>query len=255
MISDEDVKQLFLNGRNFLVNNNSGDALLTQFYRGAIPDNWENQPKGACNRHMALFNKFAIIPKYCFSCYKVIIEPRTVLELFKLMMVFEKHQMPNDNTRKCLVEGRPRIAGTYKGIIYCRSKEEGEEISRMMRRILPEEISSMIPVVLKRGCSEYAQAFPEYAKIDQEAKLMEYKNEWIQIEDLADKNALVNRVPRAHDTHNRDSYTREDYRVMVAWLKYAATIGDKSYLSISGVAMQPFQGLKRPTQFRAVGDD
>lgn len=235
MISDEDVKQLFFNGRSILAkqDNNNG-VLLTQFFRGVMPDSWDNQLPGACNRHMALFKRLNIITNYCFSCYKVIIEPRTVIELFKLMMIFEGLQHANDNTRKCLVEGRPQIPGTYKGIIYCRSIEKGEKIAKMNQALLSENISSRIPVAMKRGCSEYVLSYPEYARIGKGAAAMEYKKEWQEYEDLADKHAVINRRHHASDTHNRPAYTLEDYQVMVTWLKYAATIRDESYINISG---------------------
>ena len=37
-----------------------------------------------CDRHKSIFEDHNVIPEYCFGCYKVQIEPRTVLELFKL---------------------------------------------------------------------------------------------------------------------------------------------------------------------------
>ncbi len=255
MISDEDVKQLFLNGHSFLSNQNNNEPLLTQFYRGRLPDNWKDQLPGACNRHMALFNIFNIIPKYCFNCYKVIIEPRNVIELFKIMMIFEKHTFPDDNTRKCLVEGRPKVAGTYKAIVYCRSIEKGKEIIKILQQVLSAEVSNNISVALKRGCSEYAILYPAYAKIEQGVVPMEYKDEWKEYEDRADKSAVVNKTPNAKDTHNRPTYVLDDYKVMLTWLKYAATIGDNSYLKISGTTLQPFQGLTRPTPFQQTIDE
>jgi len=255
MISNEDVKQLFSNGHSLLASQNNTGPLLTQFYRGRLPDSWPNQLPGACNRHMSLFNIFNIIPKYCFDCYKVIIEPRNIIELFKIMMVFEKHTFPDDNTRKCLVEGRPKISGTYKAMVYCRSINEGEEIIQMLEKILSDEISNNIPVNLKRGCSEYAIAYPEYATIEKGVAPMEYKSEWQKSEDHADQNATLTKTPDAQDTHNRPTYVLEDYKVMLTWLKYAATIGDNSYLKISGTTLQPFQGLIRPTPFQQLSNE
>ena len=37
-----------------------------------------------CYRHKGIFNEFNIIPKFCFSCFKIQIEPKNVMELFKL---------------------------------------------------------------------------------------------------------------------------------------------------------------------------
>ena len=41
-----------------------------------------------------IFNDYDVIPKYCFDCYKVLITVRSVLELFKLLMIFEKLDLP-----------------------------------------------------------------------------------------------------------------------------------------------------------------
>ena len=64
-----------------------------------------------------MFEQFNVIPKYCFNFYKVLVEPRTVMELFKLMTVIERLDLPNHNTRKCTVENRNEVSNTYKGLI------------------------------------------------------------------------------------------------------------------------------------------
>jgi hypothetical protein len=256
MISDEDVKRLFQNGQAILAKHGDRNKpLYTQFYRGIRAHSWENQHPGSCERHMSVFDMFNIIPKYCFNCYKVLIEPRTVVELFKLMVVFEKLELPNDNTRKCIVECREQVSGTYRGFIYCKGIEEGNEILKMVQKVISEEISKKIPVTLKRGCSEYALAYPEYARIGQGTVAMEYKEEWQECEDLADKKLPVNTQPPVSNTYNRPAYTLQDAQVMLAWLKYAATIGDLSYLKISNCILQPFQNVKRPSPFHPVENE
>jgi hypothetical protein len=256
MISDEDLKLLFMSGLNIL--NKYGDRnkpLPTQFHRGVGLYSWENQHPGGCERHMSVFDKFDIIPKYCFDCYKVLIEPRTVVELFKLMVVFEKLELPNDNTRKCIVECREQVLGTYKGLIYCRGLKEGNEILKIAQKMVSEEISGRIPITIKRGCSEYSLAYPEYAKIEPGTATMEYKEEWGKYEDLADQELVVNSRTSANDTYNHPTYTLQDTQIMLAWLIYAATIGDVSYLRISGSTLQPFQKLRRPSPFQPTEED
>ena len=41
-----------------------------------------------CKRHFEVFNTFGVIPKNCFSCYKVQIQPNNVLELIKVYFYF-----------------------------------------------------------------------------------------------------------------------------------------------------------------------
>jgi len=171
------------------------------------------------------------------------------------MVVFEKLKLPKDNTRKCIVETREQVSGAYKGFIYCRGIEEGEEILKIVKKVLSEEISKIIPVTLKRGCSEYPLVYPEYAQIGHPMTAMEYKEEWQEYEDLFDRDLLVNTRLTASDTHNRPGYTLQDAQIMLAWLKYAATIGDISYLKISGLVLQPFSNIKRPSPFCPVEDE
>ena len=34
-----------------------------------------------CSRHFKIFNKFNVIPKFCFGCFKVTVQTKTVIEL------------------------------------------------------------------------------------------------------------------------------------------------------------------------------
>lgn len=255
MISDEDVKFLFKNtwrthGKYY----DYKKPHYAQFFRGVDSLTWENQHPDGCKRHLSLFDKFNIIPKYCFNCYKVLIEPRTVVELFKLMMVIEKLDLKNDNTRKCMVENRKQVSGTYKGLIYCKSLEEGKEILEITRKVVAEEISKSIPVTLKRGCSEYADSYPEYAQVESDTAAMEYKEEWKEIEDRAENEWVINTQPPMVTKYEPRTYTTKDALIMFTWLKYAATIGDKSYLKICW-CLQPFHNVERPSPFHPVEDE
>ena len=117
VIPDENVRHLFQN-KLAKQGNYGGDPTSLQIFRGISGLLWKDQHPAGCFRHFTVFNKFSVIPKYCFDCCKVLIEPRTVVELFKLLMVFEKLELPNDNTRKCMCESRDFCSGTYKGFIY-----------------------------------------------------------------------------------------------------------------------------------------
>ncbi len=91
------------------------------------------------------------------------------------MVYFEKLELANDNTRKCMVELRTQVAGAYKGFIYCRGIKEAKQIVNMIEKPIAEAISKKIPITIKRGCSEYALAYPEYAQIEEGKKTMVYR--------------------------------------------------------------------------------
>jgi len=185
-----------------------------------------------CNRHFEVFNNFNAIPEYCFGCYKVQVEPKTVIDLFKLYFVFDQLKLPQNNTRKCLVELRPEISGTYKGLIYCFNLNEANEIFKILKNILKNTISDEIKIKIRRGCSEFAISYPDYKEINQNGdQLMRYKDEWRQKEKIIDEK-LLNETQRKNKKVVKNSLagvTMSDVLIMYNWLSYAKTVGDNSY--------------------------
>jgi hypothetical protein len=238
MITDQDVIQLF--GKFSGIPPDS--KIDSQFFRGG-----ENNFPIGCTRHLEIFKRFEVIPKYCFDCYKVLVTPRNVVEHFKLLMILEKIELPNDNRRKCMVEEREQFSGTYKGYIFCQGIDEGNEVCKIVRKAVSEDISPQVSVTLKRGCSEYAQTYPEYARIKPASVIMQYRKDWQAQEDFFDNNFIV-RSERVVDVtaDGLTQYTRREILCMQYWLCYAATIGDTSYLAISGMTMPKIPNLKRP---------
>ena len=118
------------------------------------------------------------------------------MELIKLMLVFDILAIPNDRARKCMVEVRPDISGAYKGYIYCKTLEEGKEIAAIVQNIVGEKISKEITISVKRGCSEYSVAYPEYGQIkNNDHQQMKYNEEWRENEEFADNNLIGHVYP------------------------------------------------------------
>jgi len=233
-LADETVRLLYKDCSEVLSELGLTGAITpTQMWRGKTDD-------PGCKRHMTVFKKHNAIAETCFACFKIQIEPRTVVELFKLLVVFEGLALPNDSTRKCLVEVRPNITGAYKGLIYCQSFEEGQAVLQSVRAAVADHISDQISVVLKRGCSEFPVAYPEYGRItDDGAGMMDYPEEWRRFEQDVDQNDTVFSSPLVFGSHNHRGYTLRDVLVMRTWLAYAAAIGDDSYQTISSDPVAP----------------
>ena len=240
MISDETVKNLF----EECIGNLSPEMLaskqeVAQFFRGVTSRQWKNNPYPgyACQRHKKVFNAFKVIPEYCFSCYKISILPRNVLELFKLMIVFDNIELPDNNTRKCMLEVRPKIAGTYKGYIFFQSLEEAKVTLPFVQEVIAKHISSNIQVEIKKGCSEYKLAYPDYVyDPNDESRMMKYRNDWKKFEDYVDKNMLGEFTPLELDTYGTPGAPGmevRDVQVMRTWIAFAASIGDLSYKKIT----------------------
>jgi len=251
MISDETIHALFGGWESSLAaywDQNLFSQLPSQFGRGLQSALGSRFYPENCVRNKLLFDSYRIIPKYCFACYKVQIKLDRVLDLFKLMIVFERSFLPKDNNRKCMVEGRPGIKDAYKGFVYSRSLKEAEQILNKVRKIVADEISSKAMVSLKRGCSEFSLVFPEFSRIRKGGRpVMRYKDEWITIEELAERSFPVARFQPDLQRLNQNisEFTLYDAQVMLTWLKYAATIGDESYRKITDKPVPRLVDLNR----------
>ena len=132
-----------------------------------------------CKRHKSIFNEFNVIPEFCFGCYKVQVEPKSLIDLIKLLIVFDQLNLENNNTRKCLIELRPEVSGFYKGLIYCSGLEEANKISRHLNKIILNQIDRNLTCSIKRGCSEFYTSFPEYQEINNfGAQKMNHNAQW-----------------------------------------------------------------------------
>ena len=187
-----------------------------------------------CNRHHKAFNKFNIIPKFCFSCFKIQIEPKNVLDLFKLFLIFDSLKLQNNNTRKCLIELRPNISGTYKGLIYCSSMEEVNKILKDITPILKKVIDNKVKIIAKRGCSEFADKHKDYKETNKETtSFMKYNNLWKEKEKIIDINEAKNKKRKKDFKNSISGLSLSDVLIMNNWLNYAKEIDDTTYKNIS----------------------
>ena len=227
-ISDDDVVTFFQRCNNVILKNiKNFNVNETEIFRSNTIDL-------NCERHFQVFNTFNVIPEYCFGCYKVQVEPRNVMELFKLHFVFDKLNLKNNNPRKCMLEMRPKVPGAYKGYIYCFSLGEANEIQNQLTSILNKKINKNISITVKRGCSEFGIAYPQYKKINQnDGQLMKYNEEWRSKEKfIDDKLAKRDQSKKIVLRKNLPGATVCDILTMSNWIVYAKIIGDLSYKKI-----------------------
>jgi len=186
-----------------------------------------------CNRHHKAFNKFNIIPKYCFSCFKIQIELTTVSNLIRLFFIFDQLRLPKDNIRKCFIELRPGIPGTYKGLIYCSSIEEAESVFEIVKPYMQKLMLDNFDIKIKRGCTEFDLAFPGYKEVDDLNKIV-YDEGWKKKEELID-HEISNGSQKGKKVFNRSlsGTCLGDILIINNWLNYAKLINDKSYKKIT----------------------
>jgi tetratricopeptide (TPR) repeat protein len=223
-IDEKNIKNLFLKSNELLIKSLPKIKFSeTQIYR-------RSDYHLGCMRHFKLFNDHKIIPKYCFSCFKVQINLKNVLDLVKLHILFDNIHLDKKNIRKCMIELRPQINGNYKGFIYCNSLDEAKNIQSKLNKLLPINIDKNTSASVKRGCSEFGIEYPKYKNLDKD--IMTYNEEWINFEKLID-----------HKYPNLKFYNKKqlpikgislsDILIIRNWLYFAKMIGDESYKKIS----------------------
>lgn len=227
-IGQETVRELVAACRRVRAEYKIKDAVRPgQMFRGT------NEDLG-CERHKLMFETFNAIPENCFGCFKVQVEPRSLADLFKLMLVFHRLELPRDNIRKCMVERRPDISGTYKGLVYCRGLDEARQVQGIVADSIAGLLAEGTPCAVKRGCSEFALAHPDYGRIGgSEAEMMPYPEDWRPHEAQTDAELAPHAYPPAFESFSHDGLTLRDALVVQTWLEYAGKNGDPSYLDFS----------------------
>lgn len=107
--------------------------------------------KRKCGRwHRIYFKMYGFIPQRCMSCYKCVQRPRNLKELFEVYEYQKEIEVPS----KCGIERRPYVEGNYGAYWYNDSLEEALDRMDLLKKDLPH-----IPVITKRGCTEFETRF------------------------------------------------------------------------------------------------
>ena len=223
-IEDKRIKNFLINLDNII--NNTFENLnfkSTQIYR-------KNQNLLNCKRHKKIFNKHNIIPKFCFGCYKVQIEPENLIDLIKLYFIFDNIELEKNNIRKCMIEVRPNVKGNYKGLIYCDSIEEARFIQKKICLIIEKNLNKEVACKVKRGCTEYGIKYPKYNNLENDT--MNYEESWKNYENLIDKK-FAHLSQNKEDLPTIKGVTLNDVLIIKNWIAHAKKISDYSLDSIS----------------------
>ena len=179
-----------------------------------------------CERHKKVFNEEKIIPNFCFGCYKVQIEVFSLLDLIRLSSFFYNAEFEQNLTRKCLIELRSNIKGFYKGLVYCRGKDEAYNTKIIITDNLPK-FDNDVSVKVKRGCSEFPLLYPKYQDLggtDEEP--FDYPDDWREIETKFDKNhsSTFKKIVNP----SLKTFCLSDFLIIRKWIDYAKGLGDPS---------------------------
>jgi len=101
--------------------------------------------------HRVFFNVLGHVHSYCRNCWKVVVRPQTVVQLFDLYELQKSMNVPC----KCGMELRDTVHGLYGGYFYCREKQQGLRRYKQVRALVNEQLGPDVPVILKRYCTEF----------------------------------------------------------------------------------------------------
>jgi len=113
-------------------------------------------PWRKCDLWLNMMNSNCLhfIPQECRSCWKVVVRPKTLKQLFQLY----NYQQNAGVECKCGIEVRSYVRGNYGGYFYTSSYQECGERYLQVREAM-DKIDPDILVIMKRSCTEYEQAF------------------------------------------------------------------------------------------------
>ena len=162
------------------------------------------------------------VPLGCLDCYKVVVKPKTVEQLFALEKLQHRLNLPS----KCGIELRKEVFGNYGGYFYNRGLANGltcyftvkNAISKdeILKPILNDVDENGVPVrcILKRACTEMEHGVGPSDKWQPTEEQVDFEMELAQ--------HFVNDVPVLRQS---DMVLQE---VHLKWIERAFNVGDET---------------------------
>ena len=221
------IKDILIKAESYVDENfNEISYKETQIFR-------RNNYKLDCDRHFKVFNKFKVIPKFCFNCYKIQISLEDVAELVKTYFLFNQSFIKKSNLRKCMIETRSGVEGNYKAFIYFDNLEDPvDALDTLKEKIIENQIKTK-KIEIKHGCSEFYSEYPDFKKINFQGKQsFNYKDEWKQYEKIIDNQIFKTKKNNLFSGTTLNLLTLPDFFIIKNWINYAKSINDNSYKKI-----------------------
>lgn len=172
--------------------------------------------------HRIFFNVLKHVHSYCRSCWKVVVRPQNLVQLFDLYELEREIGVPC----KCGVEKRTSVHGLYGGYFYTRSKEQGLERYKEVRGLVDEQLSPDVPVILKRYCTEFeigGDGIEGFGPSDQMPDCTKEEREM--------EKYIETHFPRVGTSNPQPDHLSAN--VMMSWIEYAFAHGDQTYLEFT----------------------
>ncbi len=182
--------------------------------------------------HTIMFDEYHILPSPCMECWKVVVTPQTITELFRLHdfqsgIVEGLSKGPAGLDRgcghpcKCGIEIRPYTSKLYGGYFYNSSLDEGMECYQWVRKEMTALFGEGIKVILKRACTEFEMAFGP-------------SNKWFVSEEQLDKEEqIMNLFDRRNSANPPRQPSVLSPSIKKRWIQWAFQNGDNTYRELT----------------------
>lgn len=156
------------------------------------------------------------VPSGCQNCYKVVVRPKTVTQLFEL----DKLEEEMGRASKCGIEVRDSVHGLYGGYFYNLGLDAGLECYKAIREAVDQRLGKDVAVILKRGCTEMEHAVGPSDKweiTDEQKEVERLITDWIV-------------EPEKNEGNQPEAVI---WHVKRKWIEYAFKHGDVTYKELT----------------------
>ncbi len=168
------------------------------------------------------------VPRHCQGCWKVVVKPRTLQQLFNLLEMQKELDLPS----KCGIEVRDSVPGLYGGYFYNKSIEAGLECYDVVKKSMSENdiLTPLLEetdkdnrttrLILKRACTEFEHAVGDSDK-------WEITTGQNAVEDLIEQYIV-------HDSLELRQAEHLTWNIKRRWIEWAWKNGDPTYANYTG---------------------
>jgi len=169
-----------------------------------------------CTRHSTVYSKlFGFIPQNCHHCFKVVVRPKTLRDLFKVREIQKKLDLPS----KCGIEEREHVHALYGAYWYCpidTGLKGARELYQTVRAEVEAALGPETGMILKRGCTEMELTFGP-------------SDRWVYSAEHGEKELHLD---QRYEIKRRKMIQPDyiEHRTIARWIEWAYSHGDQTYL-------------------------
>jgi hypothetical protein len=175
-----------------------------------------------CNQYHEVFHQqLGRIHSFCRSCWKVVIRPQNLVQLFDLY----EFQRELAEPCKCGYEARETVYGIWGGYFYNRSKEEAQERFQEVSAFA-DTLNPRPPVIIKRYCTEFEigpQSLGPSNELPEQTK-----------KEIEEETQIDNFLFRGNPQFGSVQADFLQAHVMRRWIHWAYQHGDETYKAFTG---------------------